>query len=140
MRSRLTAVLTCSLSCALILAVPAHAAFPGHNGKIAYSHDCDIWTIQPNGTGATQLTTSGAECDSEPAWSRDGEQIAFVRGTPGGNISTYAVHVMDADGGTCIPSCRERWGRHGRRTGPGSHSHRATRWERAPRTEPTSNT
>ena len=102
MRSRLTAVSACSLFCALILAVPAQAAFPGHNGKIAYSHDCNIWTIEPNGTGATQLTTSSPECDSQPAWSPDGEQIAFVRGPPG-ETSTYAVHVMNADGGNVHP-------------------------------------
>ena len=103
MRSRLTAVLASCLLCVVVQVAPAQAAFPGANGKIAYVYDCDIWTIEPDGTGATQLTTSGPECDSQPAWSPDGEQIAFVRGTPGGNISAYAVHVMEADGGNVHP-------------------------------------
>ena len=87
MRSRLTAVLASCLLCVVVQVAPAQAAFPGANGKIAYVYDCDIWTIEPDNTGATQLTTSGPECDSQPAWSPDGEQIAFVEGTPGGNIS-----------------------------------------------------
>jgi Tol biopolymer transport system component len=104
-RGRASIVVIGCVLLAMLAAVPptANAAFPGQNGKIAYSYDCDIWTIEPDGTGATQLTTSSPECDSQPAWSPDGEQIAFVRGTPGGNISAYAVHVMDADGGNVHP-------------------------------------
>jgi Tol biopolymer transport system component len=44
----------------LVLPASAHAAFPGHNGKIAFSSNADgddeIYTINPDGTGLAQLT------------------------------------------------------------------------------------
>jgi dipeptidyl aminopeptidase/acylaminoacyl peptidase len=71
------------------VARPAEAAFPGTNGKIAYAHAGDIWTIDPDGTGATQITNGSAQ-DSSPAWSPDGKQVAFSR--------DGSVYVMEADG------------------------------------------
>ena len=42
-----------------VVALPgaAHAAYPGANGKIAFERAGQIWTINPDGTGETQLTT-----------------------------------------------------------------------------------
>ena len=55
----------------------AHAVFPGQNGKIAYNNGGDVWTVDPDGTDATQITTHPAP-DLQPDWSPDGRQIAFM--------------------------------------------------------------
>jgi TolB protein len=77
------------------LAAPAHATFPGQNGRIAFhlnnaNGDPDIWTMNPDGSGTVNVTASAAS-ESTPAWSPDGQQIAFTGGA--------SVWVMDADGG-----------------------------------------
>src|SRR5215204_208897 len=69
------------------------AAFPGANGRIAYSYGDAytraIWAANPDGTAPTMLT-SGAS-DETPAYSADGSRIAFERN--GG------ITVMNANGG-----------------------------------------
>src|SRR5215210_226152 len=72
---------------AAVTAKPAEAAFPGANGKIAFTSDRvtlanptgdrEIFTMNPNGTGVTQLTDN-TEPDYSPAFSADGTRIAFV--------------------------------------------------------------
>ena len=97
MRSRLTAVLA-SLFCVL-LAAPAHAAFPGGNGKIAFSAfrngNMDVYTVNPDGSGQTRLT-SDPEWEYDPAWSPDGSKIAYTRWID--DFGHKDVYVMDADG------------------------------------------
>jgi Tol biopolymer transport system component len=77
------------------LAAPAHATFPGRNGKIAFVRGGDIWTINPDGTGALNLTNS-AETEDAPAWSPDGGRIAFEVGSA--SNGDRKVWVMNADG------------------------------------------
>jgi dipeptidyl aminopeptidase/acylaminoacyl peptidase len=67
---------------------PAHAAFPGENGRIAYACARDICTMAPDGSDQRKLTSGGGTFD--PAMSPDGRQIAFARGG--------AISVMQADG------------------------------------------
>jgi hypothetical protein len=83
----------CSLLAVLALAVPAHAAFPGANGKIAFVDSEDIWTVNPDGTGRTNLTNAPGS-DAAPAWSADGTRIAFMSRRDG----DWELWLMNADG------------------------------------------
>jgi len=52
-----------------------------------------IWVVNAEGSGLVNLTSPPAECcryDSDPAWSPDGSQLAFVRNDD--------IWVMNADG------------------------------------------
>jgi Tol biopolymer transport system component len=89
---------------ALVGTKPAEAAFPGGNGKIVFfsdrittdnpEGDNEVFTMNPDGTGISQLTKNSAS-DGWPAWSADGTQIAFVTDRDGGN---FEVYKMAADG------------------------------------------
>jgi TolB protein len=72
---------------------PAHATFPGTNGRIAFASDTDgdydIYTVNPDGSDLTQLTNDPAN-DRDPAWSADGRLIAFTR--------DGALYVMEHTG------------------------------------------
>jgi Tol biopolymer transport system component len=54
----------------------------------------DIWTMDPDGGGLTQLTGSEGQED-DPAWSPDGTKIAFSSDRDGGK---FFIYVMNADG------------------------------------------
>jgi WD40-like Beta Propeller Repeat len=90
---------------ALIVPATAHAAFPGANGNIAFADGADnaseIHTINPDGTGRTQLT-SNAVFDGAPAWSPDGTKIAFHR-ADASCIDGLKIYVMNADGSAQSP-------------------------------------
>jgi TolB protein len=57
----------------------------------------EIYVIKADGTGLTRLTTNTEE-ERSPAWSPDGQRIAFScrKGTQGGN--TLEICIMNADG------------------------------------------
>jgi Tol biopolymer transport system component len=82
---------------ALSAAAPAHASFPGQNGKIAFESwfagNPDIYTADAQGSGIRRLT-SDPGYDRVPSWSPDGSRIAFfsTRGRAPG------IYVMNADG------------------------------------------
>lgn len=81
----------------LMLAAPAHATFPGANGKIVFSRFTgdrfDLYTINPDGSGERLLVTGG----SHPSWSPDGQKVAFTRQAVFG-ASPVSLAVIDADG------------------------------------------
>jgi Tol biopolymer transport system component len=65
-------------------------------GRLAGSTNTqDIYTINPNGTNETRLTTA-AGVDNQPAFSTDGSKIAFVSFR--GGDTDGEIYVMNADG------------------------------------------
>jgi TolB protein len=87
------AILVVAAFAGTALSPPARAAFPGMNGKIAFARDGDIWVMNPDGGGQTNLTTAAS--DGSPAWSADGTKLAFVRVPDGIHPQIF---IMNADG------------------------------------------
>ena len=74
----------------------AHAAFPGKNGRIAFSTDFNrrsqIFTVLPDGTDLRQLThVPKGHTATLPEWSPDGTKLLFT-------IDDCQIWVMNADG------------------------------------------
>src|SRR5687767_7777850 len=70
---------------------PVQAAFPGANGKIFYEHNNRIWSMNPNGTGQTELVgTNDYNYELQPAVSPDGFKIAYEY--------AHDIWVMNSDG------------------------------------------
>jgi Tol biopolymer transport system component len=71
---------------------------PVSNGKIAFASDRDgnseIYLMNADGTGQTPLTNS-PDWKTQPTWSPDGRQIAFLTQNGG---SFCSIYVMNADG------------------------------------------
>ncbi len=73
-----------SLLLALAAAGAASAAFPGAEGRIAFSRSAgpgfnyDIYTMRPDGTGKRAVVASRFG-EYEPAYSADGDSLVFVR-------------------------------------------------------------
>jgi WD40-like Beta Propeller Repeat len=62
------------------LAVSAHAAFPGANGKIAFDEfggsGC-IYSINPDGSGRAHATPCASPGERSPEWAADGKRLAY---------------------------------------------------------------
>jgi len=81
----------------LVVAIPAHAAFPGKNGRIAFVVGSDIYTMLPDGSDVKQLTNIGPDNFAFwESWSPDGKQIAFTEFRPPDYQGQ--IWVMNADG------------------------------------------
>ncbi|PKL56976.1 MAG: peptidase S9 [Methanomicrobiales archaeon HGW-Methanomicrobiales-6] len=69
--------------------------------RIAYladrSGNREIWTMQSNGTGKTQVTFSEGSV-SGYSWSPDGARIAYVVASPPGTLPEFSLWVIDSDG------------------------------------------
>lgn len=79
-------------------AAPAHATFPGTNGKIAFATNrngnSEIFTMNADGTNQTNLTNSTTAGDDAPQWSPDATKIAFHSNRTG----NFQIYTMNADG------------------------------------------
>jgi Tol biopolymer transport system component len=86
----------------LLASLPAHATFPGKNGRIAFVQGVgtvsDVFTMNPDGTDVRKLTLFGASGGQTccVAWSPDGKQLAFAAAaSPSANGQLW---IMNADG------------------------------------------
>jgi WD40-like Beta Propeller Repeat len=68
------------------------------NGKIAFIRHSDIYVVNSDGTGQTNLTSSKTIIEDEPSWSPDGKQITFTRTDAGDVYADQDVYLMNADG------------------------------------------
>jgi Tol biopolymer transport system component len=89
MRLKIGAVLVAALFWTIASVASTQAAFPGANGKIAFTEYVNgyrVYTINPDGTGRIALAQG-----TDPAWSPDGRKIAYI------NLSNHLA-TMNADG------------------------------------------
>ena len=95
----LSALAALTMASSLAVVPVAHAAFPGQNGRIAYvttagDHQA-IYTVDAQGADPRPLADLGSGRDAiNPAWSWDGQSVAFAGQTsPGGPFATYVANV-----------------------------------------------
>ena len=81
-----------------------HLTWSPDGSMIAFTRDGDIWVTTADGTDITQLTTHPA-VDRAPAWSPDGDKIAFGSYRSG----NHDVWVLDISPELPIPTLTE-WG------------------------------
>ena len=68
------------------------------NGEIVFIRHSDIYVMNSDGTGQTNLTSTKTIIEDEPSWSPDGKQIAFTRADAGDVHADQDVYVMNANG------------------------------------------
>jgi len=67
--------------------------------QLAFVRDSQIYVVNSDGTGLVQLTNTGSGFSNrDPAWSPDGQRLAFARGHDG----EWDIYVMDADGSNVV--------------------------------------
>ena len=73
-------------------------------GTLAFVRDGQIYRVNTDGSGLTQLTTvADGVSDRDPAWSPDGQRLAFGRGEDAaGGIASRGIYVMNADGSNVV--------------------------------------
>lgn len=116
-RGRAAASLLVLFGSSLGLAGTARAAVPvdvlatAANGRIAFvasgpstipfgpPEQTDIWVMNPDGTGRSNLTDSTDVDDMSPAWSPDGTRIAYISDS---FLSTLMVMNADGSGKTAV--------------------------------------
>jgi Tol biopolymer transport system component len=104
LRRRLSALAALPLGAAALAvahAAPAHAAFPGTNGRVAFTSDQDgglRHVFVTSESGITDLTGAASNAiETQPEFSPSGREIVFTRSAPAGQPPQIAV--MPAGGG-----------------------------------------
>jgi Tol biopolymer transport system component len=87
---------------AVVLVLPnfSLATFSGQNGKVFYEKDGDIWSVNPDGTGAVDLTPGNTFPEQRPSPSADGRHVVFQAFSGGGWYigRGWNIFSMNADG------------------------------------------
>lgn len=98
-RKSVVAFLT-TLALAALLPATGHGAFPGKNGRIAFTSardgfpsDADLWTMRPDGTDQTRLTSLPGN-EEQATWTADGSRLAFWHEGQGDS----SINLINADG------------------------------------------
>jgi TolB protein len=93
------------LVAALALSTPAEAAFPGSNGRIAYTNPSggpgqrDVFAVKPDATGKKNLTQTPNVDEVEPSYASSGSRIAYaVDDTTGNGCSQCGIWTMRSNG------------------------------------------
>ena len=98
-RGRTALVLASAATAALVGAAPALAAYPGHNGKIAFTsteHGARH-IFETTSHGIRDLTGTGSSAtETQPEFSPNGREIAFARSAVG--LPNTEIFVMRANG------------------------------------------
>src|SRR3989442_13193589 len=93
------------LACILTGVIPAHATFPGRNGRIAFQVQLtpdahiQIYTVRQNGHDLRQITHLDADA-VRPDWSPDGRQIVFE--IDRSEAPFCSIALMNADGSDIV--------------------------------------
>ena len=89
----------------LAIIPPAQLKFTGlvGEGKIAFFHDNALYSINPDGTGKTLITTTDSPNgnDSLISWSPDGSALAYITGpyrSGSAGTTQHKLHTIKADG------------------------------------------
>jgi hypothetical protein len=82
------AALAASLLVLAVATSPAEAAFPGSNGAIAFDDSSQVFRMNSDGSGETNLTNHAAS-DREPAFFPDHHKIAFASNRDGGDSDIF---------------------------------------------------
>ena len=81
-----------------LAAAPAHAAFPGKNGRLVFQRpvgqQSDLFTVKPNGKALHRLTRTRL-FEDRAEWSPDGRQLAFA----GSNLSGSREEIWTMSAG-----------------------------------------
>ena len=92
LRGLLVALALCTLA-----APAAHASYPGANGKILFSRcdssNCDLWTMNADGTGQAPITSTSSTVEFAGSWSPDGSKVVFVGRTGSANARVYTMNA-----------------------------------------------
>lgn len=94
-------VLAAGAALFLLLASPAHATYPGRNGRIAFFADHGdgfrIYTMRRDGSDVRRITDADTGIAVHPDWSPDGARIVFGV-WPSGLDTPCTTEIMKTDG------------------------------------------
>lgn len=103
----------------------AYASERDRNGLLSYGERehvaGELYVAAADGTRPRRLTRTRDLNEASPAWSPDGERLAFQRGVVTGNAEAMSIHQVNPDG-----SCAAGPGRQGR-SRPGTPARRGGR-------------